>query len=40
MAKKQPAPQIFEHKPQPTIAKAIDAAKRHVTAANRASKRK
>jgi hypothetical protein len=37
MAKKT-QPQIIEHKPQPTIAKAVAAAKAHVRAANKAAK--
>jgi hypothetical protein len=35
MADKRPKPKIIEHKPQPTIAKAVAAAKAHVNAANR-----
>jgi len=33
-------PKVFELKPQPTIAKAVAAAKAHVNAVNAASKRK
>jgi hypothetical protein len=33
-------PKIFELKPQPTVAKAVAAAKAHVSAVNAASRRK
>ena len=33
-------PKVFELKPQPTIAKAVAAAKAHVTAVNAASRKK
>lgn len=32
---KRPTPKIFEHKPQPTIAAAVAAAKAHVAKANK-----
>lgn len=32
----KPQPQIFDHKPQPTIAAAVAAAKKHVNAVNKA----
>jgi hypothetical protein len=38
-APKRPAPQVFEHKPQPTVAKAVAASAAHVAAVHAAAKK-
>jgi hypothetical protein len=38
MAKNRPAPRVYEHKPQPTISKAVAAAKAHVNNVNKTAK--
>jgi hypothetical protein len=39
-APKRPAPQVFEHKPQSTVPKALAAAAAHVNAVHQAAQQK